>query len=137
MPRLPERSGGTVPGLKRSHGRWKHLAISAAVIPNAVTSARRDVRVPPAPSLSGSLIGRDLLFAPPLACHPETIRRGWLKDLNHLTTDQQMSRGMWPSPLSPPPSFRTEQADTFSPASLLRSVGLRREKSLCASCVSL
>src|SRR5216684_7842011 len=67
-----------------------------------------EVRVPPAPSLSGSLIGRDLLFAPPLACHPETIRRGWLKDLNYRMTDQQMIRARWPAPaLSRTPPARS------------------------------
>src|SRR6266852_9749920 len=34
----------------------------SSVIPSAATSARRGARVPPAPNLSGSLIGRGLLF---------------------------------------------------------------------------
>src|SRR6266851_3497992 len=34
----------------------------------------------------------------PLACHPEPIRRGWVKDLNFHMIDQQMSRSRGPAP---------------------------------------
>jgi hypothetical protein len=34
----------------------------------------------------------------PLACHPEPIRRGWVKDLNFDMTDQQMYPAMRPTP---------------------------------------
>src|SRR5260370_11052606 len=36
--------------------------------------------------------------ASPLACHPEPIRRGWVKDLNFHMIDQQMSRSRGPAP---------------------------------------
>jgi hypothetical protein len=35
--------------------------------------------------------------AHPLACHPEPIRRGSVKDLNFHMTDQQVHSGTWPS----------------------------------------
>jgi len=43
---------------------------------------------------------------PHFACHPETIRRGWLKDLNFHTPDQQMIRGRWPRPMRDDPPAR-------------------------------
>ena len=75
------------------------------VIPSATTSARLGARVPPAPSLSGSLIGRNLLF-------PNHWRSAHKSSLPHHTPSSI------PTP-SPPPSARAPlptQQPTSQPA---------------------
>jgi hypothetical protein len=57
---------------------------------------------------------------PHLACHPETIRRGWVKDLNRCTTDQLMLRGRCPAPFRRCHPERREGSGfrSFAPLSL-------------------
>src|SRR5258708_4145424 len=109
----PDRSGGIVAGLKRGHGRWNHLPVSASVTPNGerdllfaslVVTPRPSFRTEQAdfffPFHSRERVGlrreKSLcVFLPPTPlkrqnCHSEGIRQGCPKNLNFKPFDHLM-----------------------------------------------